>query len=122
MFKRYALITNGVVTNIVDQVDVPPAELNPVLTDTAQIGWTYSGGIFAVPTTPAPVVIPLAQQALMQLNIVTGVSGQVMRCMAAGVAVPAAWITYIAALRAIANGTDTKSTALPATPAYVAGT
>jgi len=46
----------------------------------------------------------------------------VLRCYSAGVAVPAAWQTYRSDLRAIFTGTDKTSTALPAAPAYPAGT
>lgn len=70
----------------------------------------------------APKAAPLPQQAQAALDKVTGASGQIMRCMAAGVAVPAAWSAYVLALRNIVNGTDKTSTALPATPPYVAGT
>ncbi|OIR10967.1 hypothetical protein GALL_71380 [mine drainage metagenome] len=66
--------------------------------------------------------IPLPQQAQSALDKVTGPSGTIMRCVAAGVAVPAAWTTYVQALRAIASGTDKTSTALPPQPAYPAGT
>jgi len=64
----------------------------------------------------------LASQAMRELNHVTGPSGTIIRCVAAGIAVPAAWKTYVQALRAIANGTDTTSTTLPTRPAYPAGT
>lgn len=69
-------------------------------------------------TKPAP----LPQQAQAALDKVTGASGTIMRCVAAGVAIPAAWTAYVQALRAIANGTDKTSTALPTQPAYPAGT
>ncbi len=69
-----------------------------------------------------PVFNYLPQEALAQLNIVTGVSGQIMRCMAAGVAVPSDWSAYVVALRNIANGTDKTSTVLPTEPSFVAGT
>ena len=71
---------------------------------------------------PAPPPIPLSVQAQTQLDIVTGPRGQIIRCVAAGVAVTSAWTTYVAALRAIANGTDTTSTVLPTQPAYITGT
>ena len=46
----------------------------------------------------------------------------IIRCVSAGVTVPAAWQTYRVALRAIVGGTDTVSTALPTRPAYPSGT
>jgi len=64
----------------------------------------------------------LSAQAMQELNKITGPSGTIIRCVAAGIAVPAAWKTYVQALRAIANGTDTTSTTLPTRPAYPAGT
>lgn len=79
---------------------------------------TYSDTL-PVWTPPAP---SLPQQAQAALDKVTGSSGTIMRCVAAGVAVPAAWTTYVQGLRAIANGTDKTSTALPTQPAYPAGT
>lgn len=60
MFKRYALINNGIVTNIVEQADAPPAEFNPVESLDAQIGDAYDGTAFIKPVVVAPVmpVIP----------------------------------------------------------------
>ena len=71
-----------------------------------------------------PKVIPpsLSQQAQPLLDKVTSSSGTIMRCVAAGVAVPAEWSAYVAALRLIAAGKDTASTALPVPPDYPAGT
>lgn len=79
-----------------------------------------------------PVVTPaMAQETLqalakVQLNIVTGQTGQFMRAQVAGLAPNdtrlAPWQTYVQALRAIANGTDTTSTMLPTQPAYIQGT
>lgn len=48
----------------------------------------------------------------------------IVRCVSAQppVAVPTAWTTFRAALRAIVNGSDTASTTLPDTPPYVEGT
>ena len=61
-------------------------------------------------------LISTAQEALNKSDTT------VIRCYSAGVAVPATWQTYRASLRAIVNGTDTTSTALPATPTYPSGT
>ena len=47
----------------------------------------------------------------------------VMRCFEAAIALPAAWVTYRKALRAIVGATSGNPTAvLPATPEYPAGT
>ena len=62
------------------------------------------------------VLIGEAQAALDDSDIT------ILRCAENAVAVPAAWATYRKALRAIVNGTDTSSTALPDKPAYPTGT
>ena len=63
---------------------------------------------------PAPLVInPLVVEAARAL---VRSDTSILRILAAGVAVPADFLTYRAALRAIANGTDTTSTTLPAAP------
>lgn len=69
-----------------------------------------------------PAAVPLTQQAMTELNKVTGPSGTIMRCMVAAVAIPPAWSAYVSALRAIAKGADTTSTALPPRPDYPLGT
>lgn len=71
---------------------------------------------------PGLPAISLKAQAQAALDVATGSRGQIIRCAAAGVAVPAAWSQYVAALRAIVNGSDKTSTVLPVMPAYVAGT
>ncbi|WP_216657704.1 tail fiber assembly protein [Gluconacetobacter entanii] len=64
--------------------------------------------------TETPRVIPLTTQAASALaqaqQTVWAEYGSL------GQAVPAAWVTYQTALRAIVNGTDTTSTTLPAAP------
>lgn len=72
-------------------------------------------------TTQPPLIVPTATQALRaaaqsELDHVTGPRGTIIRCMTAGVAVPLAWTSYVQALRAIANGTNTTATALPSPP------
>ncbi len=62
------------------------------------------------------LLVSRAQAALSNTDVVAG------RCFKAGVAFPASWQSYTQALRAIANGTDTTSTSLPAQPGYPAGT
>lgn len=59
--------------------------------------------------------VPLALQAQM---ILAGVPAKTWANFGSlGVAVPQAWVDYQQALKAIADGTDTTSTALPAEPA-----
>ncbi|MCP1270889.1 hypothetical protein [Acetobacter cerevisiae] len=65
-------------------------------------------------TPPAPPV-PLATQATNALTAAASATWANYGSM--GVAVPQAWITYQTALKAIADGTDTASTTLPAEPA-----
>jgi hypothetical protein len=74
----------------------------------------------AIALVAATKLLQLA--ALAQLDIVTGTKGTVIRALAAGVLLPLVWITYIKALRAIGNGTDTASIALPLKPPYPTGT
>lgn len=59
---------------------------------------------------------PLAQTAL-DVSDVTA-----LRCVKAGVAFPSDWRTYVVALRAIVNGSDTSSAELPTRPAWPEGT
>ena len=79
----------------------------------------WVNGAWTASTAAKVEFIATAQSAL---DKVTGPSGTIIRCVVAGVAVPAAWTAYVAALRAIVNGSDTTSTALPKAPAYPAGT
>lgn len=69
--------------------------------------------------------LALQLAARAALNIVTGPTGQFMRAVAAGISPTdtrlAPWQTYVQALRAIVNGTDTASTTLPTQPAYIQG-
>jgi hypothetical protein len=72
-------------------------------------------------STPTPaqlktVFIADASAALKASDIT------ILRCVENSVAVPSAWNVYRNALRAIINGTDVTSTALPTAPAYPKGT
>jgi hypothetical protein len=95
-------------------------------TPAPQVGWsatqTAGAWTFAVPAGPSAATLwqqyqAQAQAALSKSDIT------IWRCTENAVAVPAAWATYRAALRAIisaATGDPTKS--LPVRPAYPVGT
>ncbi len=83
----------------------------------AYLAWVASGNS-VLPADAAPP-IPLKQQAQTALD---AADITMLRCVENSVSVPAAWATYRKALRAIMNGTDTTSTALPTRPSYPAGT
>ena len=76
----------------------------------------FSGYAVAIAKLNRAPFIASAQAALDKSDTT------VLRCYSAGVAVPSAWQTYRAALRAIVSGSDTTSTTLPITPAYPSGT
>jgi hypothetical protein len=122
----HALIANGLVV----QVDAATFDVNPALvwaditaiTPAPQVGWsatqTSGAWTFAAPAAPpGPTIQQQAQVALDKSDMTS------TRCFKAGVAFPADWQTYCVALRAIVNGTASPMpTALPALPAYPAGT
>ena len=102
-----------------------PATLTPVsaadwqrqYTQTPRTPWQIKGGEL-VGYTPPPVVIPLKEQAataLQQARITVYNNYGIL-----GEPTPAVWVTYLRSLMAIANGTDTTSTALPAAPSDTA--
>jgi len=102
--------------------------------------WGYSGGVLTwhdttqteptaqeitsvVPTIRAVLQRkPLVESAKMELDMVTGPRGQVLRATIAGIPLTQSWKDYIVALRAIVSGADTTSSALPPRPAYMPGT
>lgn len=87
--------------------------------------WRVVNGAIKRASAPSKAklsAIALRRQAQAELDVVTGSRGTIIRCVAAGVAIPAAWASYVKNLRAIVNGTDTSSTALPKRPRYPAGT
>ncbi len=53
--QRYAIVEAGEVTSIVSAFDAPT---NGVLSDTAQISWTYANDIFSPPPEPEPLPDP----------------------------------------------------------------
>ena len=86
-------------------------------------GWIFDGATFTLPPITLPAA-PTARQVLQYSaqDRLTANDKVATRCVKAGVAYPADWLAFDVALRAIANGTDTTSTTLPATPAFPAGT
>ncbi|CAH2603233.1 conserved protein of unknown function [Rhodovastum atsumiense] len=78
-------------------------------------GWRWDGTGFAAPAAAGPDLAAAARLALRASDIA------VLRCAEHGVAVPAVWLTYREALRAIAAGTTTVAT-LPERPEYPPGT
>ena len=85
-----------------------------------------NGAIVIVPA-PVPTTAELAAQAQAALKVqaqsaLDQSDVTMIRCIESGVTVPTAWGNYRKALRAILSGADTTSTALPAKPAYPAGT
>ncbi|MGY6769524.1 hypothetical protein [Komagataeibacter sp. NFXK3] len=69
--------------------------------------------------TPPAVVVPLKTQAQNALTAAASSTWQAYGMY--GETTPADVVTYLKALQAIANGTDTTSTALPAAPADLNG-
>jgi hypothetical protein len=77
--------------------------------------WQVVSGALVACTPPPPDTRAAAQTALDKSDVTVG------RCYEHGVAVPADWVAYRAALRAhVSDGPTTA--ALPTRPAYPAGT
>ena len=117
---RYAVIENGVVTNAI--MLASPDDLLPedgqtfVQSDVASVGYTYADGVFT-----APAVEPEAAHAILLRNAQAALwktDSVYLRAAKDGHVWTDEWKAYTAALRAIVNGTDTTSTALPTMPAY----
>ena len=111
----YKLTTSGSILRKADGAIVPIDFRN---VDYQEYQRWLEAGNTPEPADAAPP-IPLKQQAQTALN---AADIAMLRCVENSVAVPAAWATYRKALRAILNGADTTSTALPTRPAYPAGT
>jgi hypothetical protein len=122
---KYALIENGMVTNVVLLADVvdwhTPTDIL-VKSDTANIGDSYNGTDI-IPAPPAPITWAEYQQQAQALLIKSDTVA--IRCAKKGIAFPANWQAYDDALRVIV---DPKNTAgdptlpLPTKLAYPAGT
>ncbi len=106
-------LTKG--TNVIrtsDGASIPPDPRNADYQ--AYRAWVASGNTATPYTAPAPDYAALARVALIASDMVA------LRCMKAGVAYPAAWLSYVRTLRAIVVGTQTGP--LPEKPAYPPGT
>jgi len=90
-------------------------EQTALITAAITNGWTDVSQNW--PPQPVPVLLSFTAQVALNKSDTT-----VVRCVSAGIAVPAAWQAYRNALRAIVNGTDTTSAVLPEQPAFPSGT
>lgn len=54
---KYAIIENGLVVNVAEADE--PFGANWIPSETACIGWTYSGGVFTAPPAPTPPPAPV---------------------------------------------------------------
>lgn len=111
----YALILDGTVAQI-SAAEFPVNDgLSWVeISENSDIstGYTYAGGKFVAPSTPE---ISLSERAGFVLTTArTYVSNNYTML---NEATPDVWVVYLKALMAIANGSDTTSTTLPAEPA-----
>lgn len=109
-------------TAVFDYPNLPPAadllEMTAEQWDARMTGlWAVSAGALVAYTPPviAPDTRAAAQAALDKSDVT------MIRCYEHGVAVPADWTTYRAALRAHASGGPTTA-AMPVVPAYPTGT
>lgn len=68
------------------------------------------------PVKRAAILKPAAQSELDKSDVT------ILRCVENAITVPAEWLSYRSALRAIISGQDLVSSVLPTKPAYPAGT
>ena len=114
----FALIASGQVAEIApSKFPVHPSmswvDISAV-SPAPQPGWAYASGVFTAPVAPPSPSVPILASAALAESDVT-----VIRCYEHAVAVPAEWVAYRAALRAIvSSGTGS----LPTRPAFPAGT
>jgi hypothetical protein len=69
MNMRYAIIENGLVTNVVLADAEFAAEQGWIICPDAGPGWTYADGVFTAPVVvaPEPVPAPTKEQLMAQL-------------------------------------------------------
>ncbi|PMQ04150.1 hypothetical protein DyAD56_15795 [Dyella sp. AD56] len=100
-----------------DIVEVDPAVYTQMLQKQAlgyTVGADSNGNPISVAPPPAVVtLVPAARQALAESDLT------VLRCYEKAISVPADWVAYRDALRAIVSGGN--STSLPSMPAYPSG-
>lgn len=53
---RYAIVTNGIVTNTIEAEADYAASIGAMPAANAGIGWLYADGVFTAPPAPAPMV------------------------------------------------------------------
>ncbi|MDR3373158.1 MAG: hypothetical protein P4L98_05450 [Ancalomicrobiaceae bacterium] len=87
--------------------------------DPANRDWQAYQEWLAEGNLPVPSVAPAPDTAAEARAALEASDRTVIRCVEAGVAVPAEWVAYRRALRAVVAGT---SATMPGRPAYSAGT
>lgn len=117
MLKYYLLLVDGIVApGICLSGDIPAGAVECTQEQYEGCGSAYTlenGAVVAY--TPPALVIPLKDQAATALASARTYVNNTYTML--NEATPDAWVTYLKALMAIANGTDTTSTALPTAPA-----
>lgn len=128
MSKFYSKTTNGFYDSVINKANMPQDVIT--VSDVAYMALMAAqaagqviqsdanGNPVAITPTPSPQALIAAVQKLA-LTALGKSDTTVVRCIAAGVTVPAEWVTYRAALRAlVVSGVGP----LPTAPAYPAGT
>lgn len=118
---RWALVdANSVIQNLIEYDPAlphgpytPPDGLTLQEVNDWLVAGNNTGDPVSVPIVNPAVLIGQAKYALIQSD------DTAIRCLKAGVAFPAEWLAYVAALRTIAAGGPGP---LPDKPAYPAGT
>jgi hypothetical protein len=129
---RYCVIVpeTGLVFNIVEFENtsgVPADGYTYVQNDFAQIGWEYIDGQFINPNPQPDNVVPLKQQALMELGASDTSVRRLSEAIWLGATTPEApdviaFLQWRKNIRLIATGVDKESTSLPEKPPYPVGT
>jgi hypothetical protein len=132
--KFAAYDSTGAIIAYYDSEDSPvPVGVNAIEITDAQWqtcisnpGWTVANGELVAPASPTSAQQAAAAWSAYQASAKSALDDSditILRCYENAVATPAAWSTYRKALRSIvgaASGDPTQ--ALPAKPAYAAGT
>jgi hypothetical protein len=117
MSYTYSLLPNTTAIQRSDGACIPP---DPNNTDyAAYLAWVAAGNT-ATPVDPAIIAAQAQAQLAVQAQTLLDKSDVTMlRCFEHGVTPPAVWVIYRASLRSVIDGS---ASAIPATPAYPAGT